>query len=238
MEEAVNAIYWVQRMAGMETVSVNPLIRTVVDGFQRILAKPRKKKEPVTPQMLQELVASMGAPPSLSETRLAAICLLAFSAFLRYDEISKLCCCDITAKMEVHIQSSKTDQFRQGSVIPIARSELPTCPVAMLEKYIALGNIDLHSKERLFQAITKAKKGEVLRMCGSLSYTRMRELVLGKIKVLGYDSRNLVCTVSGQGVLQLLLIIRKYLSVILNVMVAGSLRQLRMVTSRILRKAD
>ena len=192
VEDAVNAISWVQRLSGMAPVSSNPLIKSVMEGLQRVLAKPKVKKEPVTPQMLQKMVMSLSATPTLTEVRLCAICLLAFSAFLRHEEITKIRCCDITLssdKMEVHILSSKTDQFRQGAVVPIARSGLSTCPVAMIERYVSLAGISLSSEKRLFRGIVKTKCGETLRPSGSLSYSRMRELVLRKIKDMGFDPR-------------------------------------------------
>ena len=113
MKEAVNAISWVQRLTGQEEIlSSNGLIKVVLEGLQRQLARPKKSKEPVTIHMLHEIVASIDLE-SLSWVRLATICLLAFAAFLRYDKISKLRCCDIrivAGKMEVCI---KSDQFRQ-----------------------------------------------------------------------------------------------------------------------------
>ena len=50
--------------------------------------------------MLSALVGSLGVSPSLSDVRLAACSLLSFAAFLRYDEISKLRCCDVTFSTE------------------------------------------------------------------------------------------------------------------------------------------
>jgi hypothetical protein len=239
VEEAVNAVSWVQRLAGMEPVSHDVLIRTVADGFQRILAKPKIKKEPVTPQMLQELIGSMSVPPSLSEIRLATICLLAFAAFLRYNEIAGLRCNDVKIgadKMVVNIRSSKTDQFRQGASVPIACSTLVTCPVAMMERYIAVGVIDVLSDKHLFRAIVKLKQGERLRATGSLSYTRMRELVLGKIRSLTPEF--LCCIVFELEVLQQQQTILLYQNVTSNVMADGSQSLLRMVILRIQKVVD
>ena len=64
--EAINAASWVQQMAGMPPVSQNHLILTIQESFQRALAKSRKKKEPVTAEMLRKLVTSMEPNPSLS----------------------------------------------------------------------------------------------------------------------------------------------------------------------------
>lgn len=136
VEEAVCAMAWVQRMAGAESLAKNVMIKSVVEGFQRMLAKPKRKKEPVKPQLLQEIVASMSVIPTLTEVRLSNICLLAYAAFLRYDELGKLRCCDVSffpENMEIAITSSKTDQLRQGKSVPIAQSVLPTCPVAMMK---------------------------------------------------------------------------------------------------------
>ena len=61
--------------------------------------------------------------------------LLSFAAFLRYD-VAKLQCCDIKFThecMSVVIRSSKTDQYRQGDVVPVARSGTATCPVAKMK---------------------------------------------------------------------------------------------------------
>ena len=52
ISEVVNAVSWVQRLAGEEPVSQNPLIKAINEGFQWSLAQPRKKKELVTPEML------------------------------------------------------------------------------------------------------------------------------------------------------------------------------------------
>lgn len=191
VSEAVNAVSWVQRLAGVEPVSQNQLIKLISEGFQRALARPKVKKEPVTPEMLQELVAAMSSPPSLSDVRLGSICLLAYAAFLRIDELRKLRARDITFTeegMKVTIVSSKTDQFRQGDEVLIASTGSPTCPVAMLQKYIAMGEVDTTSELHLFRALCSTKKGERLRLSGALSYNRIRELVLGKLKELGYDS--------------------------------------------------
>ena len=37
---------------------------------------------------------------------------------------------------ELFIEASKTDQYQDGSWVVIARSDLATCPVAILERYM------------------------------------------------------------------------------------------------------
>ena len=87
--------------------------------------------------------------------------------------------------MSVTIKSSKTDQYRQGEVVPVARTGTVTCPVKMMERYYKLGEIAHDSSLPQFRGVTSTKHGQRLRATGSLSYTRMRELFLGKLGELG-----------------------------------------------------
>ena len=190
--EAVNGVSWVQQLAGYPPVSGAPIVGVTLDGLQRQLAKPKVRKEPVSGDMITALVESLGSNPTLSDLRLVAACLLAFSAFLRYDELSKLRCCDITfnaSHMVIRISSSKTDQYRQGDSVVVARTGSSKCPVTMLERYYAMASISKESKLRLFRGIVSTKSGERLRSQGSLSYTRLRELFLQKLTSLGFDAK-------------------------------------------------
>uniref|UniRef100_A0A1X7VTH6 Tyr recombinase domain-containing protein n=1 Tax=Amphimedon queenslandica TaxID=400682 RepID=A0A1X7VTH6_AMPQE len=69
----------------------------------------------------------MSKPPTLADVRLVAVALLAYAAFLRYDELSKLRCCDIkfhSDHMIVFISSSKTDQYMEGARLTVARARI------------------------------------------------------------------------------------------------------------------
>ena len=70
----------------------------------------------------------------------------------------------------------------------VARSGSNICPVGKLQEYMEMAAIDTSSSDRLFRAITKSKNGEKLRKSGTISYTRVRELVLEKFAALGYDT--------------------------------------------------
>lgn len=192
VEEAVHAISWVQQLAGHPPISGSPFVRAALSGLQRKLAKPKVRKEPINTAMLVAMVDNLGPSPSLTDLRLVAIALLAFAAFLRYDELAKLRCCDIVfapTSMTVQITSSKTDQYRQGEAVLVARSGSSTCPVAMMERYFNMASISPSSKLHLFRGIVHTKRGERLRASGSLSYTRMRELLLAKLAHLGFDAK-------------------------------------------------
>ena len=80
-EEAVNALNWVHSLAGMDSPASNPLVQATLQGLKRMLAQLVQKKRPITSEMLQEI------HPTLANLRLATACLLAYSSFLRFDEL-------------------------------------------------------------------------------------------------------------------------------------------------------
>ena len=91
--------------------------------------------------------------------------------------------------MVLKINSSKTDQYRQGDSLLIARTGQSTCPVAMMERYFVMGGVSSGSSEKLFRGIVHTKQGEKLRASGGISYSRLRELLLEKIAELGMDPK-------------------------------------------------
>ena len=76
----------------------------------------------------------------------------------------------------VSIPSSKTDPYRQGNEVLIARTHSLTCPVSMLEGYMARIEIEPTSSLFLFRGLINIKDGEKLLPAGSLT---MRSLKLG-----------------------------------------------------------
>ena len=90
--------------------------------------------------------------------------------------------------MKITIRKGKTDQYRQGNEIVIARTGNKTCPVLMMETYLSLAKVDLQSEEALFRPIIRTKQGAQLWKSGKLSYTRARELVNSALSGIGLDS--------------------------------------------------
>ena len=190
VEEAVHAIAWIHSIAGLSSPTCSPFVTVVVEGLRRSLARPIIKKTPFNTEMLAAMVNDTHKNGSLSNVRLSTVCLLAFAGFLRFDELSKLRPTDLTLdkdKLTIKIRSSNTDQLRKGDEVVIARVGSDTCPVSMLEKYLSLGKISLSDSRFLFRGITKTKNGESLRASGSLTYSRLRELLRAKLAQLGYN---------------------------------------------------
>ena len=158
-------------------------MKSTLAGAQRFLAHQTTKKEPITVSQLEQLVASQAdSMASLYNIRSVVICLLPFAVFLRFDELAKLVLSDVKIEndmLRLFIQSSKTDQYRNGAWIVVASSRKATCPVVMMNCY--LDRAGLSSDSPLFCQLSKTKCGYKPRSKG-LSYSRLRELVLEVFK--------------------------------------------------------
>ena len=193
VEEACNAVSWVHSSAGLSSLLADPFVKATLEGLQRSLAKSVVKKEPVTVDMLEAIVCDADKSGSLADLRLATACLLGFAGFLRFGELISLRPCDFELSqemMKIRIIQSKTDQWRQGDELVIARTGNCTCPVAMLERYMRRTSMCWNDQRYLFRPIQRTKNGEVLRQSGKISYTCMRELFRKKIADLGLPPCN------------------------------------------------
>ena len=181
VKEAIYAADWVQKIAGLQTISSCPIIDQIQSGSHRILGRPTIKKDPVTSDMLRHLVLKLPSNPSLKEVRSVSLCLTGYAGFLRFDELSSILCCDIKildSHLKLFLEKSKAEQFRDGHWIPISRTGKITCPVDALISYIKVGGIDLKGALPVYRAINSAKNAKTPLQRRGLSYTRVRELVL------------------------------------------------------------
>ena len=58
------------------------MVSSLVAASQRILGKPKSKKEPISPEMLKALVKS-----SLSDLRTVALCLVGYAGFFPFQRV-------------------------------------------------------------------------------------------------------------------------------------------------------
>ena len=84
---------------------------------------------------------------------------------------------------------SKTDIYREGRDVLIAKTGLPICPVNMLNRSLNLASIENTSQEFIFSPIYLSKSENVykLRKSCQLSYTRSREMLLSALEGIGLD---------------------------------------------------
>ena len=134
---------------------------------------------------------------TLLDARLMTVALFAYAGFLRFDEFSNLRLKDViehSTYFELFIERSKTDQLREGAVVPIVKTGTDLCPWANLVKYLALDKLVLPTSANggdgfLFDNIQTGSKSQFIRSGSKLSYTRCREILLKKLADVQLDPK-------------------------------------------------
>ena len=172
----------------------NDFCKTMLQAARRKVGRPISKKRPVSASIVREIIDKYASAQSnLKELRTAAFCTLGFAGFLRFDELRTMNCNQIHLHdeyMEIILPKSKTDVYREGNVIYIARSKTKYCPVRLLLRYMGAANIDGENELPLFRQLTFHKKTNTYTLrTSSLSYTSCREMFKDALKSLGYDPK-------------------------------------------------
>ncbi|XP_071793160.1 integrase/recombinase xerD homolog [Asterias amurensis] len=184
-DSAAAAVAWAHSLAGLPSPTNDPLVKTTIQGYKRLTASTPNRKEPVTPEILAKLYNAHGQPSAaLGDLRILFVCFVCYAGFLRFNDISNVRrtdCSILSDSLVIHLCKSKTDQYRQGNNITIARTFQPTCPVVITERYFqAMGDPDT-SPLPVLRRMTRSKTGLVPTTHG-LSYTRTREIVLEALR--------------------------------------------------------
>ena len=153
-----------------------------MESARRGLSKPVVKKEPVTPCMIWRICEKFSpANANLSDLCVAAMCASAYAGFLRFNELSFLRCCDVKfcngSYVELFIARSKTDIYRNGNTVLLAKTDNVTCPFCLLTRYVQAANIDLFSDLKIFRSLQFLRsKGSYRLWNTGISHTRTREV--------------------------------------------------------------
>jgi len=186
-------ISWANKLYGFPDTCQDPLIKNILEAGVRISAKPVVRKEPVIPEMISSICSKRASPSAnLASLRIAALFIIAYCAFLRFDEPAKLRCCDVNFYnldyVKIIIASSKTDVYRDGSSVLLARSGTVTCPYTILSRYFHLAALNCNSSDFVLGNLVY-QKSTLSYSLGSrpISYTRARELLpLNSLVELGF----------------------------------------------------
>lgn len=194
IEQAFYAISWAHDIAGVCNPCKSTFVIHVKESAVRQLKKPINKKEPITPSHLKKLVSEFAGPTaSLSDLRFVTMCLLGYSGFFRFSELCHIRRSDLQffdSHLSVNIPKSKTDIYREGKSVLIARLDSVYCPVGMTSRYLEKANILSDSGEYIFRSLTFSSKSMSYSLRGlkPISYTRAREILHEKLESIGLDS--------------------------------------------------
>ena len=119
--------------------------------------------------------------------------LLAYAGFFRYKELSNIRMTNIAfydTHIEILVETSKTDIYRQGNKVVIVRTNTETCPVLFLRRYCTLAGLNLDSSEYMFRSLQYNKSNHkcyISKINNPLSNTRFRELLLEAVSAIALD---------------------------------------------------
>ena len=194
INEAFYAINWAHKLAGVQSPCVSELVIAVKEGSLRSVGHSVVKKEPITPEILFQIVQLYGNSTfSLKHVRIACMCLLSYAGFLRFNELANLKRHQIVFyedHVSLFLEKSKTDIYREGRDVVISRTGKCTCPVLMLEKYLTMANIKSDSLDFIFRPLCFCKTTNSYKLrSGKLSYTTAREILLSSLERLGLNKK-------------------------------------------------
>lgn len=186
ISSAFYAIKWLHDVNGHDDPTRNSIVKNMLECAKRCNSKPVCKKDVISSENLIDLCEMYSRSNDIITLRDLSMILLCYSGFLRYSELSDLRCCDVkfeTDHLVLHIKKSKTDVYRAGKDVFIAKGATCACPLSMLQRYCSCTNIDLSSDYYLFRpAFRSGSKCCLISKNKRLSYTRARECMVGKLR--------------------------------------------------------
>ena len=137
-KQVYHGVKWAHNILGLRDPLKSPLLIALSNAAKRTLSKPVCKKEPIKPWHLQKLVKLFGGNnASLLDLRLLTMCLVEFAGFFRFSELINIRRNDIIfygKYLKIFIERSKTDKYRKGTWIFIAKTCRKNLPCICTKK--------------------------------------------------------------------------------------------------------
>ena len=184
----VYAIKWKHSIYGLDDPTTDSFVQHLLEAAKRLRSKPTQKKDVIDASVLVDLCTKFENDMNLINMRDLAMIIICFAGFLRYNELSKLLCSDVVFNNDhliLKIRSSKTDVYREGSEVLIAKGSGKACPYLMLERYMLAAGLTPPSEKFLFSPMLYSKgKYSFITKNKPLSYTRAREIIISKLALV------------------------------------------------------
>ena len=169
-------------MIGVTSPTESELVKNVLEAGKRKLSVPKTKKEPISAELLLKMYDKFFQYENVYNQRSICARLIAYAGFLRCSELLNIRCSDVAFQkslMSIFIKKSKTDIYRDGQWVVIARTNSRLCPVKNLEMFFRWCGFTEGCTDFIFCNLSKTKNGHKVRNGDkALTYTRMRELFI------------------------------------------------------------
>ena len=190
---AFYAVKWFHNINGKGDPTDNCIVKNMLESAKRLNSKPVVKKDVLSSELLIQLCDMFVETEDVIVLRDLAMIVLSFAGFLRFSEVSSLKGHDVVFESDhicLYIRESKTDMYREGEKVLIAKGSTSACPYAMLKKYMSSAGLSTSSDKYLFQpACRTGSRCFLLDKDKKLSYTRARECMMQKLRLVAPSLR-------------------------------------------------
>ena len=117
----------------------NSVVNKILEYGIRLNSKTIQQKDVVSSEQLIELCCMYTDTTDVLVLRDLAMGMLSYAGFLRYNEVRDLRCCDVRFNSDhcvISVKKSKTDIYRGGREVLIAKDDTCACPEKLVEKYM------------------------------------------------------------------------------------------------------
>lgn len=184
----VYALKFFHESVGHEFLVTNPYIKGMMECARRLPRRRVNRKDPITADILIRVCEKFDNSISLTDIRDLAFMVVSYAGFFRYDDLSSIRAKDVKffkGYMQLYIDKSKTDQYREGETVCISEGKTIACPVKRLKNYFDAAGIVQDSDNFIFRPLVKTKKGfKLINKNKSISYGRVRQCVLEKLRTI------------------------------------------------------
>lgn len=188
VSSAVYAIKWLHQVNDFTDPTVSSTVSRLIECAKRRNSKPISKKDVITTDQLIELCNMYIACNDVLVLRDLTMILIGYSGFLRFNEMSEMKCSDIEIRPDhliLFLRKSKTDVYRAGRQVLISKGVSSACPYNMLQRYLSCSELMLGTHTYLFKpGCRSGSKCFLLKQNKQLSYTRARECIVGRLKLV------------------------------------------------------
>ena len=164
----------------------------IVESALKNMTSNKNQKAPISKNMVSRML-ELGPNPSLLKLRDSLMAALSFSLLLRNEELRHLTCHNIKKTEQgliFTIVSSKTDVFRKGKKLFLAKQENDLSVVSLLNLYMTKGNLKFKENKFLFGSISNLHHVEYIDGAKPLTYDQCRGILMGQVKEIGLESRS------------------------------------------------
>ena len=167
----------------------SPFLNKLVESSKRNIPSEKNQKLPFSKDMIKSMM-ELSTNPSLEELRNALIPSLSYSLVLRNDELIHISCKDLSIcskGLKFEIVSSKTDVYRKGRVLYLAKQAGKYSVYDLLCAYMNKGNLKIGENKFLFGKIVGVAEKSYIKGDSSISYSKCRDVIREKVIKIGLD---------------------------------------------------